>query len=76
MRHRGLGDADAHRRSVEVLPVVERPHSGETESERLGVETVTLEGTRLRLRTLHRWLATTPAERLTDTLGAVDALLD
>jgi SulP family sulfate permease len=26
--------------------------------------------------TLHRWLATTLAERLTDTLGAVDALLD
>ena len=25
---------------------------------------------------LHRWLATTLAERLTDTLGAVDALLD
>jgi SulP family sulfate permease len=97
------------------------------ESGRLGVETVTPEGTRLRLRTLrpgvvvgeitlytgiprtadvvaeapsvvlrisrgsierleaeepelaaalHRWLATTLAERLTDTLGAVDALLD
>jgi len=97
------------------------------ESGRLGVETVTPEGTRLRLRTLrpgvvvgeitlytgiprtadvvaeapsvvlrisrgsierleaeepelaaalHRWLATTMAERLTDTLGAVDALLD
>jgi sulfate permease, SulP family len=97
------------------------------ESGRLGVETVTAEGTRLRLRTLrpgvvvgeitlytgiprtadvvaevpsvvlristasierleteepelaaalHRWLATTLAERLTDTLGAVDALLD
>ena len=26
--------------------------------------------------TLHRWLATTLAERLTDTRGAVDALLD
>jgi len=26
--------------------------------------------------TLHRWLASTMAERLTDTLGAVDALLD
>jgi CRP-like cAMP-binding protein len=25
---------------------------------------------------LHRWLATMLAERLTDTLGAVDALLD
>ncbi len=25
---------------------------------------------------LHRWLATQLAERLTDTLGAVDALLD
>ena len=97
------------------------------ESGRLGVETTTPEGTRLRLRTLrpgvvvgeitlytevprtadvvaeipsvvlrigrdeierleaeepelaaalHRWLATTLAERLTDTLGAVDALLD
>jgi sulfate permease, SulP family len=97
------------------------------ESGRLGVETVTPEGTWLRLRTLrpgvvvgeitlytgiprtadvvaeapsvvlrigrgsierleaeepelaaalHRWLATTLAERLTDTLGAVDALLD
>jgi sulfate permease, SulP family len=97
------------------------------ESGRLGVETVTPEGTRLRLRTLrpgvvvgeialytgvartadvvaeapsavlrigresierleaeepelaaalHRWLATMLAERLTDTLGAVDALLD
>jgi SulP family sulfate permease len=97
------------------------------ESGRLGVETLTPEGTRLRLRTLrpgvvvgeitlytgiartadvvaeipsvvlrisrgvierleaeepelaaalHRWLATTLAERLTDTLGAVDALLD
>jgi SulP family sulfate permease len=97
------------------------------ESGRLGVETSTPEGTRLRLRTLrpgvvvgeitlytgiprtadvvaevpsvvlrisrgsierlereepelaaalHRWLATTLAERLTDTLGAVDALLD
>jgi sulfate permease, SulP family len=97
------------------------------ESGRLGVETTTPEGTRMRLRTLrpgvvvgeitlytgiprtadvvaevpsvvlritrgtierlereepelaaalHRWLATTLAERLTDTLGAVDALLD
>jgi SulP family sulfate permease len=97
------------------------------ESGRLGVETTTAEGTRLRLRTLrpgvvvgeialytglartadvvaeapsvvlrigresiarleaeepelaaalHRWLATTLAERLTDTRGAVDALLD
>jgi sulfate permease, SulP family len=97
------------------------------ESGRLGVETSTPEGTRLRLRTLrpgvvvgeitlytgiprtadvvaevpsvvlrisrgsierlereepelaaalHRWLATTLAERLTDTMGAVDALLD
>ncbi|MGH2679235.1 MAG: cyclic nucleotide-binding domain-containing protein, partial [Actinomycetota bacterium] len=97
------------------------------ESGRLGIETTTPEGTRLRLRTLrpgvvvgeitlytdvprtadvvaevpsvvlrigrgsierlereepelaaalHRWLATTLAERLTDTLGAVDALLD
>jgi SulP family sulfate permease len=97
------------------------------ESGRLGVETSTPEGTRLRLRTLrpgvvvgeitlytdvprtadvvaevpsvvlrigrddierlereepelaaalHRWLATTLAERLSDTLGAVDALLD
>jgi sulfate permease, SulP family len=97
------------------------------ESGRLGVETVTAEGSRIRLRTLrpgvvvgeitlytgvprtadvvaeipsvvlrigrgsierleaeepelaaalHRWLATTLAERLTDTLGAVDALLD
>jgi sulfate permease, SulP family len=97
------------------------------ESGRLGVETVTPEGTRLRLRTLrpgvvvgevalyagvartadvvaeapsevlrlsreaiqrleteepalaaalHRWLATTLAERLTDTRGALDALLD
>jgi sulfate permease, SulP family len=97
------------------------------ESGRLGVETVTPEGTRLRLRTLrpgvvvgeitlytdvprtadvvaeipsvvrklgrdrierlereepelaaalHRWLATTLAERLTETLGSVDALLD
>ncbi len=97
------------------------------ESGRLGVESVTAEGSRIRLRTLrpgvvvgeitlytgiprtadvvaevpsvvlrisrgsierleaeepelaaalHRWLATTLAERLTDTLGAVDALLD
>ena len=97
------------------------------ESGRLGVQTTTPEGTRLRLRTLrpgvvvgeitlytgiprtadvvaetpcvvlrisresierlereepelaaslHRWLATTLAERLTDTMGAVDALLD
>jgi sulfate permease, SulP family len=97
------------------------------ESGRLGVETVTPEGTRLRLRTLrpgvvvgevalyagvartadvvaevpsavlrisresierleaeepelaamlHRWLATTLAERLSDTRGALDALLD
>jgi sulfate permease, SulP family len=97
------------------------------QSGRLGVETVTPEGARLRLRTLrpgvvvgeitlytgiprtadvvaevpsvvlrisrgsierleaeepelaaalHRWLATTLAERLTDTFGAVDALLD
>jgi len=97
------------------------------ESGRLGVETVTPEGTRIRLRTLrpgvvvgevtlytgvprtadvvaeapsvvlrisrgsierleaeepelaaalHRWLATTLAERLRDTLGVVDALLD
>jgi sulfate permease, SulP family len=97
------------------------------ESGRLGVETTTPEGSRLRLRTLrpgvvvgeialytgvartadvvaeapsvvlrigresierleseepelaaalHRWLATQLAERLTDTLGAVDALLD
>jgi sulfate permease, SulP family len=97
------------------------------ESGRLGVETTTAEGSRIRLRTLrpgivvgeialytgvartadvvaeapsvvlrigrdsierleaeepelaaalHRWLATTLAERLTDTLGAVDALLD
>ncbi len=97
------------------------------ESGRLGVETTTPEGSKLRLRTLrpgvvvgeitlytdvprtadvvaeipsvvlrigreeierleaeepelaaalHRWLATTLAERLTDTLGAVDALLD
>ncbi|HEX5937084.1 MAG TPA: SulP family inorganic anion transporter [Actinomycetota bacterium] len=97
------------------------------ESGRLGVETVTPEGVRMRLRTLrpgvvvgeitlytdvprtadvvaeipsvvlkigrdrierlereqpelaaalHRWLATQLAERLTDTLGAVDALLD
>ena len=97
------------------------------ESGRLGVETSTVEGSRIRLRTLrpgvvvgevtlytgvartadvvaevpsvvlrigresierleaeepelaaalHRWLATTLAERLTDTRGAVDALLD
>ncbi|MBA3739454.1 MAG: cyclic nucleotide-binding domain-containing protein, partial [Actinobacteria bacterium] len=97
------------------------------ESGRLGVETTTAEGSRIRLRTLrpgvvvgevtlytgiprtadvvaeapsvvlrisrgsierleaeepelaaalHRWLATTLAERLTDTRGAVDALLD
>ena len=101
--------------------------SGLERTRRLGVETTTHDGTRLRLRTLrpgvvvgeitlymdvprtadvvaevptvvlklsrdemarlereepelsaalHRWLATQLAERLTDTLGVVDALLD
>ena len=75
----GRGSSWARSRSIRTSPrtadVVAEIPSVVLRINRASIERLEAEEPEL-AAALHRWLATTLAERLTDTLGAVDALLD